>query len=376
MVCVKKLFTFFYGILVFLVFLSTSANATGGVKTFPTGSFIINMGVSPQTVANALRPYGMVYDLVSNYKVPVYWIIDSTKAKDGVDFTFQGVSFRTGAFVIPNEFRTAAVNARISYWTGLGVVGITTTSALTINYYQVIKTVPRWTLDAQNGAIAQGYLNNMMIPVTAYNFKSPQVLNCCDDLFAMPHADPTWPTHSNLFSWNNTCKGGIWAACHAASALENLINPSDTSQQMNFLSVRNNSRTRVLNNTYTQNSLILWTNHVAGTPPYTTTLPTDPIQQYLGVIDLATQNGSEQIYIPVQDGVARWRPNAKVLVYDPTQANVPSLQPDLRNAAAAMVYGRAFDNSNRGYVMYEAGHSHNKGTAGDIAAQRAFMNFS
>ena len=31
---------------------------------------------------------------------------------------------------------------------------------------------------------------------------------------------------------------------------------------------------------------------------------------------------------------------------------------------------------NRGYVMYEAGHSHNKGTAGDVAAQRAFFNFS
>jgi hypothetical protein len=148
-VCVKKLFTFFFGILVFLSFFTSTVNASGGVKTFQTGSFIINMGVSPQTVANALRPYGMVYDLVSNYKVPVYWIIDSTKAKDGVDFTFQGVSFRTGAFVIPKEFRTAAVNARISYWTGLNVVGITTTSPLTINYFEVIKTVPRWTLDAK-----------------------------------------------------------------------------------------------------------------------------------------------------------------------------------------------------------------------------------
>jgi hypothetical protein len=202
------------------------------------------------------------------------------------------------------------------------------------------------------------------------------LLNCCDDFFAMPHADPTWPTHSNLFTWNNTCKGGIWAACHAGSAQENLINPSNSAQQMNFLTIRNNSTTRVLNNVYTQNSLILWTNHAAGSPPYITRLPTDPVQQYLGVIDAATQNGSEQIFIPVQDGVARWRPGAKVLVYDPTQSNVPSLQPDLRNAAAVMVYGRAFDDPNRGYVMYEAGHSHNKGTAGDIAAQRAFVNFS
>jgi hypothetical protein len=108
----------------------------------------------------------------------------------------------------------------------------------------------------------------------------------------------------------------------------------------------------------------------------------------MGTIDAATQNGSEQIYMPRQGilanattfnaaAVARWNPGAKILVYDPTQANVtnPNLS-TLRNVAAVMVYGRGFDDPNRGYVMYEAGHSHAKASdPANIAAQRAFFNF-
>ncbi|MCX6172631.1 MAG: hypothetical protein NT048_07320 [Flavobacterium sp.] len=31
------------------------------ITVIPPGSFIINMGVVPQTVGNALKPYGMIY---------------------------------------------------------------------------------------------------------------------------------------------------------------------------------------------------------------------------------------------------------------------------------------------------------------------------
>jgi len=36
------------------------------IETIASGSYIINMGVSPQTVANGLKPYGLVYNLVKN----------------------------------------------------------------------------------------------------------------------------------------------------------------------------------------------------------------------------------------------------------------------------------------------------------------------
>ena len=71
---------------------------TWGNQTIPAGSKIIDMGVTPQTVANGLKPYGLVYDLVKNYKVPVKWIINSGKVKDGIDFSHNG--FRRASCVL------------------------------------------------------------------------------------------------------------------------------------------------------------------------------------------------------------------------------------------------------------------------------------
>lgn len=345
-------------------------------QSFKSNSFIVNMGVTPQTISNGLKPYGMVYDLVKNYNVPISWVINPNKAIDGIDFSFQGTQFKGSAFIIPAEFRTTEVNARINYWQTQGVIGVNTSSPLTLDIiYHIITSVPRWVLDLANGSIALAYLNNAMIPNTAFQYKNTNALNCCDDLYSFPHADPTWATHSNLYFWNQSCKGGIWAACHAVSALENSIDPSNSSQQMNFLSKRDNSK--VTPTPYPSNSLTLWVNHANGTPAYITRLPSDPVQQYIGAIDAATQNGAEQIYLPIQSGSSIWNPGAKILVYDPTQTNVSDPKSDLSKAAVVAIYGRGFDDPNRGYIMYEAGHSHAKSTApANVAAQRAFINFS
>ncbi len=353
-------------------------------ETLSTGAFIVNMGATnPNTIANGLKPYGLVYDLVRNYHVPVRWVISQTKIKDGPDFTYNGVAYKGGTFIIPAEYRTAAVNNRILYWQGLGVVGASTTTALTLDVTYIIKAAPRWTLDAQNGTVAEAYLLNAGISNVAfpgaYNWKSPQTLGACDDFFVMPHAEPTWATHNNLLAWNRDYFGSIWAGCHAVSALENMVNPSSTAQQTNFLTVKDGSATLPLvNSVYANsNSMLLWTAHSDGTTPYTYRLPNDPISQFMGTIDAAFLNGSEKIYIPRQTGgVAKWNPGAKIITYDPSQANVSSVNPDLSNAAVVLVYGRAFDDPSRGYIMYQAGHSQNKGTAGDVAGQRAFFNFS
>jgi hypothetical protein len=325
-------------------------------ETLPTGAFIINMGVIPQTIGNGLKPYGLLYDLIKNYNVPIKWVINPAKLKDGIDFTYNGIDYTGGAFIIPTAYRSATVNARIAYWQTQGVIGVTTTTVLTVPVYTTIQVVPVWTLDLKNGSIAQDYLTNAGIPATAYNFLLPSQLGCCNDLFAMPHADPTWADHGNLLRWNKTCKGAIWAACHAVSVLESLSNPLLPAEKMNFLSTP---------------TLINFGSHADGTPPYSYNFPTDPVMQFVGPIDAATQNGSEQIYLPVLSG--SWRPGAKVGVYDPTQANVPSLSSGL---AATLVYGYAFDDPSRGKVMYEGGHSHDRGSINDVAAQRAFLNFS
>jgi Bacterial Ig domain/Secretion system C-terminal sorting domain len=363
-------------LLAILYFSIISAQAQ--IETLSTGSFIINMGATnPNTIANGLKPYGLVYDLMRNHKVPVKWVINQTKLKDGADFTYNGVQYKGGTFIIPAEFRTAAVNARITSWQGQGVVGTATISALTVNVTYTLTTLPRWTFDGANGSIAQSYLTNAGITLGAfpgsYNFKGVALLDCCDDLFVMPHADPKWSTHSRLYSWNRDCRGSIWGACHMVSALENSINPANSTQQMNFLTERTTATTPT---PWPNNSLTLWTLHLPGSTPYTHRLFSDPIAQYMGTTDAAQLNGSEQVYVPKQTAPVRWRPGVKIIAYDPSQANVPVVNPDLSNAAVLIAYGYGFDDPTRGYVMYEAGHSHNLGTAGDVAAQRAFLNFS
>jgi hypothetical protein len=240
-------------------------------------------------------------------------------------------------------------------------------------------------MDQQNGKLAVSYFTNAGIPASAYGgasesgWKNPSQLDCCDDLFVMPHADPIWATHQRLFTWNQECRGGIWNACHAGSALENMVNPANRTQQTNFLTAKDAAYTGNGGNYANSNSLLLWGSHADGSPPYTHRLPVDPVAQYIGTTDAALQNGSEQIFMPRQTAgtSARWNPGAKIISYDPTQSNVPSLQGDLRNAAATMIYGRGFDDPNRGYVMITAAHQLSKATApANIAAQRTFFNFS
>jgi hypothetical protein len=325
----------------------------GQTETMSAGSFIINMGVSPQTINNALRPYGMIYDLTKNHQVPIRWVINPSKGKDGVDFTFNGVSYRGGPFIIPKEFRTAAVDGRITYWQSQGVQGVTTNAPVTVPVYAVIGSAIRWTLDADNGDIAIPYLDNASIPSSAYGFKNPQSLNTCDDLYVMPHAEPTSSTHSNLVTWNNTFRGSIWVGCKAGSELENNVGK--------FLS---------------NNGLIPEKSHGDLSGGVTYDQHADPVMQFLGTsAHLQSANGAEQIYYP---NSSAWRSTTRVGIY---QTN-PNVAANLRKAIIA--WGPGFGNTNRGWVCMHAGHrltgKDKKGSgsfdANAISAVRAFHNFS
>lgn len=345
-------------------------------ETLSAGAFVINMGVVPQTAGNGLRPYGMVYDLLKNYQVPIKWVINQSKAKDGADFTHNGVTYRGGTFIVPKEYRNSTVNARISHWQGQGVQGATTVAPITVPVYTTLLFAPKWALDKQNGRIAVNFFTNAAIPAAAYGgssssgWKLPAQLGSCDDLFVMPHADPRWSTHSNLYNWNLGSKGGIWLGCHAGSALEDMFNPSNPSQQTNFLTEKTGNASG--SGPYFENALVLWGNHSQGTPAYSYDYSNDPTMQFMGSLDVATQNGSEQIYITKSAG---WRSTTKVGVYDPDHAQRPSGA--IQHRAAILAWGPGLGDSNRGLVMMEAGHDIAKASApANIAAQRAFFNFS
>ena len=359
-----------------------SKSAISQTTTVSAGSFIVNMGITPQTFANGLHPYGMIYDIVKNYHGSIMWAISPTKSKDGIDFSYNGVDYKGGTFIIPANYRTDAINGRITYWTGTpGVIGVTTTAPITLPYTTLaLNNMPQWTLDYANGSIAVNFFNGASIPSSAYGgssqsgWKTPAQLNCCDDIFVMPHADPLWSTHGHLLDWNLDCKGAIWLGCHAGSALMDMFNPATPTQQTNFLCAKSGTATG--SGPYCQNALVLWGNHDDGTPPYSYNYPTDPIMQFMGTIDAAQQNGSEQIYMPIKTALGgHWNSGAKIYVWDPNQVNV--VAGIITNGpAATLVSGRGFDDPNRGRVLLEAGHNISGSGTANVAAMRAFFNFS
>jgi uncharacterized repeat protein (TIGR01451 family) len=372
-----------------------SAPALAASETFAAGAYIIDMGQATQTIANGLKPYGLVYELVVKNAIPVKWAIDPNKVRDGADFIANGKTYKGGSFIIAPEYATQAA-AIVTAWKGQGVVvDGPLASGFTTPIYDTITNFPNAVLDFGNGSIAQSYYTNAGIPASTtgtygsfntYRFGYPSSLTSCDDLFVMPHADPTWANHNNLIPFVQS-KGFLWAACHAVSVLERVDDPADadTLPDMNFLS-------HVPPAIQDSKSLKLFGSHAAPTAgpyqysatsgtslPYSsgTNLAAFPIMQFIGKIDTATQNGSEQVYIP--DLGAQWRNETAIAVYD--QANtdpmVLNTAPTSQAKAAKMAFGAAFGNSSNGMVMYEAGHSHAKETTPDnIAAQRAFLNFN
>ncbi len=388
-------------------------------KTFPAGSYIIDtgwMGTSTtfQPKPEGLQAYGLLYQLLVTEKIPVYWIIANGKTgqvqnapnltNTSPDLSNVNVytpytstspttkTYYSGPFVIPAEFMT---NAKLtSILTTVGLTGVRVDRAaadFTAPVYDKVIYWPKAILDSQNGDIAVGFYANAKVPATvrAYSFKPPSELNGCDDIFVMPHADPTWLTHNNLLPWND--QGGyIWAGCHAASVLENIDSPdTDVYPNMNFLSTEGlllfgSHGDGSVPYFYGENLNVLpWTSLTApgtGTPGTTTADRSDPVMQFIGATETAHLNGSEQVYMPNPEtvypgltGTSRWNPGARFITWDPTQADV--IAGKSPGVAAVDIYGRAFDDPSNGLVMYESGHSINKGSVGDTPAQRAYFNF-
>ena len=338
-----------------ILFASSHMFATT-TETINPGAYIINMGSDNQTIANGLKPYGLVYQLIVTQNVPVSWAIKESKTKDGEDFVADGFSYKGSAFIILAENVDPDVEALISEWRLKGVdVNGPSVIQFDAPIYKELTSWPRAILDAQNGDKVAAYYGNAEIPTSSYSTAgNPTMLTSCGDVYVLPHADPqNWQTSwkTALVNFVTEDKGYLWAACHAVSALEKLVPNAD------FLS---------------EEGLIKWNQHNNGTPPYTYNplYNSDPIMQFMGELDNATTNGSEQIYMPASD--KNWRNSTKLAVYQPNHPNT-----DAGNAAV-IAYGYAYGNTDYGMVMYEGGHDHNGGgipIEAKVAAQRAYFNF-
>ena len=346
-----------------------SAGKTGEI-TFPAGSYIVDMGDTSSDDAQ-LKPYGLIYDLVLNAKVPVYWVINESKtSQNGVDLTYDGRNYISGPFVISGDDVDYNVRSMLSKWRGYGVsIDGPTDTAVTVDNSRKISSVPRVVLDKQNGKIAKGYLvksgilrSENVTDERVYKEKAtPADLNSsCDDIYVMPHAEPTTATHSPLASFN---KGGgyIWAGCHAVSYLEsNTKGKGVDDGSMFFLST---------------NGLLIGDKHkgasgVSGAYRVTGAA-SDPIMQFVGNTFAAHANGAEEIYMPAPGSA--WRATTRVLETDPNQRQVlAGMSP---GPAVFMAVGPGYGDYGNGMVMYEAGHEFKKNTDADRNAIRAFLNF-
>jgi len=359
----------FGAFVVMIVILNTTGvkKAHAATESITTGSFIINMGVVPQTYNNGLRPYGMLFDLIVNYSVPIKWVIEPTKAKDGTDFTYNAVAYKGGPFIIPAEYINATISARITYWLGRGVQGVYTTSTISVPVYATLTAFSVAIIDDESGSedIVEQYYTNAQIPSTGYVIGTPSSLEDCNDLWVNPHGDPTWASHSYLYNFVTVSKCFIWAQCHAVSVMEGVKNTSSPFEQLNYL---------------TTNGLKCYSSGDCGPPitethagnptsPYTHNYPSDPVMQFMGTMDGATNTGSEKWYQPQTGSSGQWRTTTKRLV---TTANGTS-----PSEGVLMAYGPGYGDTNNGYVMYEAGHDLDGTgtTASKTAAQRAYFNF-
>ena len=348
-----------------------SAGKTGEI-TFPAGSYIVDMGNTSSDDAQ-LKPYGLIYDLVLNAKIPVYWVINGSKtSQTGVDLTYNGKDYISGPFVISGDDVDYNVRSMLSKWSGYGVsIDGPTDTTVTVDDSRKISSVPRVVLDEKNGKIAKGYLvksgilrNENATDDRVYKEKATpaDLESSCDDIYVMPHAEPTTATHGPLASFN---KGGgyIWAGCHAVSYLESDDSKKGvTDRSMFFLST---------------NGLLLGDNHKGASGKsdayQVTGTASDPIMQFVGNTFAAHANGAEEIYMPAHGSA--WRATTRVLETDPNQPQVlAGMSP---GPAAFMAVGPGYGDYSNGMVMYEAGHEFKSGKNSNDArnAIRAFLNF-
>jgi hypothetical protein len=337
-------------------------------ETISSGSFIVNMGIVTQTTSNALKPYGLVYDLLVNYQVPIKWVIDQSKAKDGADFTYNSTSYKGGPFIIPAEYITSSITSRISYWQTQGVQGTYTTSSISVPVYQTLTNFPVIMIDTLSSlqSIIMNYYTNAGIPSTAYALGSPAGLTQCYDIWTNPHGDPTWSTHGYLYNFVTQEKGWIWGQCHAVSMLEDVVDPSPPNEQLNFLSQTGLKcyQTGGCGTGFTEYHA------TAASSPYTNYNWTDPEMQYMTDLYLATQAGSERWFQPISTG--GWRSTTKIGVTTGT-GTAPT-------QGVLVVYGQAYGDDSYGRVEYVAGHDLTSGGGGSalpqkVAAQRCYFNF-
>lgn len=336
------------------------AYGQGGTKVISSGSYVINMGVEPQTVGNALKPYGLVYKLVSEYKIPVIWSISSTKQLDGVDFTYNNTGYKGGPFIIESKFLSSAVLTEIAAWEAKGVVGVTTTSEVTVPVYEYIVSAPKIFILNVGTSLTTGltYINNNAGITSTINSTTTGSLDPCTDLVTIFDADIVQNDINGLYDF--VINGGnVFVQGKSASILEGLNSPIPGLKLDLLTFGLGLSKTHISD----------YTSSIS----YNTSLGDEPIVQFLGEnLHIATDNygissdQTETWYIPE----FQWRATTQIPVKLDT-ANTAGAD------GAKVAYGQAYGENSYGRALYVAGNDLDGSTneQANVSAQRLLLNF-
>ncbi len=383
--------------------------------SFTAGACVIDMGITPQTVNNGLAPYGLIYDLVENYNIPIYWIIDNNKTfvssstiVNEKDLTITGTTTRLGStpittdlkagpFLIPAEYINDAYAAIESWQTSKpGLTVHWNLNAITnAPVHGIIKTLANVVIYPLNGNvndetdIEDAFFIPSGIPSTAYRRGPISDLNGCDEIYVLSHhtdPDVNWSQADIDAIYNYVVNGGnVWMGCHDVSITESLLTTSD-GKQLNFLSNSGLIPYKSINDISTDYPYL--NSHAIGdeikahdgnfdtnSVLYDINSAGNPMMQFMEEIHDAQDGNSEHVYVPFIDG---WRTTTTTPIYDPTHGDLPAGNNRTPGEAALVAYGPAFGNSLYGTILYQASHINAKNNGSDseyVGDRRVFGNY-
>ncbi len=364
---------------------STSFSETDtSVSTFiKKGSFIIDMGSTPQSIGNGVKPYGLVYTLIKDHQVPVEWVINNSKAKEGIDFSHDNRDYSGGPFIIREEFLDSLVLVEIEDWVSdHGILIDTTVSDTLVPVRASLSALPHWSLEDASGTTGNTF-DDAGIPNTAYEEIDIDSLNECSSILFTDHAssNPEWSSYDRLFTWTKAIADGgragyIVGIGKPAQLIENIefILTSDSVINGDSLVAGDTLRLQFL----TTEGMKEWnssTDEPVG--KYVHQFSTDEEMQFVDSIDALGLDGNSKVFIPDSVTNSIWRNTTRIGVYDEGNGSVS----DAADAKAAIiVYGPAKGETGAGQVLYLGNFSNTGNNAAKrndrIIMERTFFNFS
>ena len=384
--------------------------------SFSAGACVIDMGIIPQTVNNGLAPYGLIYDLVQNDNVPVYWIIDPDKSfvnasaiVNQKDLTVTGTTTRLGStsittdlksgpFLIPAE-HIADAYATIEAWQaskpGLTVHwNLDSISNAPVN--GIISTLANVVIYPEGGDvnaitdIEDAFFLPAGIPTSAYRRGFISDLNDCDEIYVLSHhtdPDVNWSQQDVDDLYDYVIDGGnVWMGCHDVNISESLLTTSNGTQ-LNFLSEKglipysdqSNISTNFpyltnyadINNQILKHDKNFDTNEVS----YNLASAASPFMQFMNNNHNAMDGNSEHVFLPFTEG---WRATTTAAIYDPSHIDLAAGNNRSPGKAAIVAYGPAYGNSLYGTVLYQGSHinDQNNGSIAEyVGERRVFANY-